>query len=174
MREPLLILALLSLLAPATVEREEEVTAIALALLYHAPRHDRSPWRMAALAMKETGLRPHLVGKLGECGAWQVLGRHLRPPVKCSVLQTPDGGLVGALRALDQWEAWADARELPEGAEWDCYASGESCRHKVTTRPWPATRRLLRHEATLRAAASGIVASQALCTDIIGVCREAI
>ena len=158
----ILILALLAWAQPSTLEREAEIVAIGMAVEYHAPRHGRDPWTIAALAVKESGLRNDVVGKLGECGALQVLGKYLRPRMSCAELAIPDGGVLGALRALDQWEAWADARGLHDGAVWDCYAAGHRCAKKKTSRPWPATRRLFRKDAELRAIGAGIAAARSV------------
>ena len=106
---------------------------LAVAIVTHHGQED--PWVLAALSVKETRARVHVVGRLGECGAMQVMGWHLRPRMTCADLQTAEGSVVGAVRAIGQWRAWAPADVDP----WACYAAGYGCLDGHGAR---ATRRL--------------------------------
>ena len=114
------ILALLLWCAPTTDARADECRAIAESVVIAAESSGHDAWRLAALVVRESGVRLDRVGKLGECGPAQVLGRYIG--MTCEELQTPDGGIIGATIALRQWEL---AR--PDADPWQCYASGNLC-----------------------------------------------
>ncbi len=130
-----------------------QVQALADAIVEHHGAED--PWTLAALAVKETRARVEIVGKLGECGAMQVLGKYLRPRMGCADLATPWGSVIGARRAIGQWRAWAPADIDP----WHCYAAGMGCTDGHGAR---ATKRLFRWRdrlrASVKAAGAGIEA----------------
>ena len=118
--------ALLTATAPPaghSALRRAEVYNLASAIVDHHGQED--PWTLAALAVKETRANTQIVGKLGECGAMQVMGWHLRPARSCKWLQTTDGSVKGAVIAMAQWREWAPADVDP----WGCYAAGTGCIH---------------------------------------------
>lgn len=123
-------IALVLSLMPTTAQRRAEVVEIGRAI---EEQQSYDPWALAALAVKESRARLDVIGKLGECGAFQVMGWHLRPSMSCSELQTARGSVTGAVRALDQWRAWhqENGSALPwyaaEADFWHCYASGQHC-----------------------------------------------
>ena len=142
--------ALMSWANPTTDARAAEVREIAREIPAAAELAGVDPWRLAALVVKESGARLDVVGRLGECGPAQVQGRYLRPPMRCTELQTAQGGLYGAARALIQW------RQAEPDRYWHCYAAGNHC---YAPR---AERRLQRLEAELRARAAAWLASRAM------------
>jgi len=123
-------IALLLLLMPVSAERRAEVVAIGQAI-EDQDQYDHSS--LAALAVKESRARLDVVGKRGECGAFQVMGWFLKPAMSCEQLQSPEGSVTGAVRALAQWQAWHEEHgsALPLYAAranfWHCYASGQHC-----------------------------------------------
>lgn len=126
----LVTIALLLSLMPGTADRRAEVVAIGQAI---EDQDQYDPWSLAALAVKESRARLDVIGKRGECGAFQVMGWFLKPAMTCEELQTPQGSVTGAVRALAQWQAWHEEHSsaLPwyaAGANfWHCYAAGEHC-----------------------------------------------
>lgn len=105
---------------PATAERAQEVHDIGEAVEVAAEYSGEDPWRLAALVVRESGVRNDRVGKLGECGASQVIGRYVG--MSCDELQDPLLGQLGVVRALDSWE-----RDRPKEDAWACFASGNKC-----------------------------------------------
>jgi len=158
----ILALALLALLGVTDADRRAEVVEIAEAIERHAPEYGRSPWRVAALAVKETRVSLSPVGKLGECGPMQVMGWYLEPPRRCNVLQEATGGTLAALDMLRQWETLSKKRmrQRPPWLAYDCFAVGRACLKKTSRRPWRATRRLARIEAQLHGTASAMLATR--------------
>lgn len=138
-----IILALLLWAQPTTSEREREVIAIGEAIEFVAVTHSYDPWRLAALTVKESGVRCDRVGKLGERGPGQVLSKYLKW-VTDDELSTPGGGMYGVVEALDTWK-----RDRPNEDAWSCYASGSRCSAPR------AMRRLRRIEAELKGMVTG-------------------
>lgn len=134
-------LALLLWAQPATPEREIEVREIAAAVEVAAEMSGESPWRLAALVAKESGVRVDVVGKLGELGPGQV--RHVYVGMSAEDVATADGGMLAVVRALQRW------RRVEPDRYWACFASGNRC-HAPR-----AGRRLVRMEARLRAMVAG-------------------
>jgi len=146
----LLIAAVLVVVGATTPERIDEVREIVEAANDASISSGYANTRLAALAVKESGARVDVVGHRGECGATQVMGWFLRPAMRCRELQSPQGGYVGTLRALEQWRVYTRGKNIVRhDIEWDCYAAGQSCVNY--SRPGMATRRLYRQESRLLA-----------------------
>jgi len=144
-----IIIALLLYLQPATDERRDEIVDVGQAIEAAAELSGFDPFDLAALVVRESRGRVDVVGKRGECGPAQVMGWHLRPRMTCDELKTADGGMLGAVRALQQW-----ARAGHEDV-WACFASGNICRAARSERRRFRIRAKLRHlAATYYAAAA--------------------
>ena len=143
-----IIIALLIWAQPTTADRELEVIAIGEAIEYVAITHGYDPWRLAALTVRESGVRLDRVGKLGERGPGQVMAKYL-PGISNEDLSHPLGGMIGVVEALDSWK-----RDRPRENPWACFASGNKCRAPRSIR------RLRRIEERLRGMAQGYEAGR--------------
>lgn len=134
-------LALLLWAQPTTHDREVEVREIAEAVEIAAEMSGEDPWRLAALVVKESGVRVDVVGKLGERGPAQVIPHYVG--MSRADVATADGGMLAAVRALQRW------RRVEPERYWACFASGNRCEASR------AMRRLVKIEAKLRALVAG-------------------
>lgn len=128
-----LLAAAMYLAQPQTEAHREHVVETVENIYRYSHYFRESPSVIIALAIRESRMVPGVVGKRGECGSLQVMGWHLREKMKCAELQTPEGGVVGGLRALQQWKDYVKAKtpqiegeELRKNAR-ACYASGNWC-----------------------------------------------